>query len=429
MRHRRLRRQASRPGSTARRPHAPGVPRLRLSRHLDDRGRRDRLGARRRQSRPSARGRLGARRQRRVRWRRHRHPHRHHGDRPHALGHPRARQRGERPPALRHRRPRAHRGQRDRRELPVDARAPERHGRGLHQRDRRRGHRAPDRPPHGHRLAPGGRARRLQRARGPLRLRRDVSRRARDARRRAQGVPADRRTRRGRDVLRQRHPGLPQRDAPRAVHRERRDRRDHSRGHHVHPARRHRARARDRRDRLGPGDRREGRLRDLHAQGDPRAGRRTGRDDRRPHRARGRRRPRRRRRARRGDPARRRADHRRRLRHELPRGAHRPLRDRGVGAHPGGDGHRLGVPLSQPRGRAGRPRHRHHAVGRDGRHAGRHAHRPRARRDGAGADEHHGLAGHARRRRRALHARRPRGRRRGHQDLHLPGGGHDHARP
>ena len=303
----------------------------------------------------------------------------------------------------------------------VDARAPERHGRGLHQRDRRRGHRPPDRPPHGDRLPAGGRARRLQRARGPLRVRRDVGRRARDARRRAQGVPADRRPRRGRDLLRQRHPGLPQRDAPRAVHRERRDRRDHARGHHVHPARRHRARARDRRDRLGPGDRREGRLRDLHAQGDPRAGRRAGRDDRRPHRARRRRRPRRRRRARRGDPARRRADHRRRLRHELPRGPHRPLRDRGVGAHPGGDGHRLGVPLPQPRGRPGRPRHRHHPVGRDGRHAGRDAHRPRARRDGAGADQHHGLAGHARRRRRALHARRPRGRRGRDQDLHLPG--------
>ena len=129
------------------------------------------------------------------------------------------------------------------------------------------------------------------------------------------------------------------------------------------------------------------------------------------------------------DPARRRADHRRRLRHELPRGPHRPLRDRGVGAHPGGDGHRLGVPLPQPGGRPGRPRHRHHPVGRDGRHAGRDAHRPRARRHGARADQHHGLAGHARRRRRALHARRPRGRRGGDQDLHLPGRGHVPARP
>ena len=110
-------------------------------------------------------------------------------------------------------------------------------------------------------------------------------------------------------------------------------------------------------------------------------------------------------------------------------GPHRPLRDRGVGAHPGRDGHRLGVPLPQPGRRPGRPRHRHHPVGRDGRHAGRHAHRARARRDGARADQHHGLAGHARRRRRALHARRPRGRRGRDQDLHLPGGGHVPARP
>ena len=162
----------------------------------------------------------------------------------------------------------------------------------------------------------------------------------------------------------------------RPVHRERRDRRDHARGHDLRAARRHRARARDRRDRLGRGDRREGRLRDLHAQGDPRAGRRGGRDDRRPHRALRRRRPRRRGRPRRGAAARRQADHRRRLRHELPRRPHRALRDRGVGAHPGGDGHRLRVPLPQPGRRPRRPRHRHHAVGRDGRHAGGDAHRP-----------------------------------------------------
>ena len=42
--------------------------------------------------------------------------------------------------------------------------------------------------------------------------------------------------------------------------------------------------------------------------------------------------------------------------------------------------------------------------------------------------EHHGLAGHARRRRRALHARRPRGRRRRDQDVRLPGRGHVPAR-
>ena len=147
-------------------------------------------------------------------------------------------------------------------------------------------------------------------------------------------------------------------------------------GHDLRAPRRHRARARGRGDRLGRGDRREGRLRDLHAQGDPRAGRRGGRDDRRPHGPLRRRRPRRRGRPRRGPAARRQADHRRRLRHELPRRPHRALRDRGVGAHPGGDGHRLRVPLSQPGRRTRRPRDRHHAVGRDGRHAGGDAHRP-----------------------------------------------------
>ena len=90
----------------------------------------------------------------------------------------------------------------------------------------------------------------------------------------------------------------------------------------------------------------------------------------------------------------------------LPRGPDRPLRDRGVGARAGRDGHRVGVPLPQPGRRPGRPRHRHHAVGRDGRHAGGDAPRARARRDGARGHQHHGLAGHARRRRRALHARR-----------------------
>ena len=55
--------------------------------------------------------------------------------------------------------------------------------------------------------------------------------------------------------------------------------------------RRHARRARDRGDRLGRRGGREGRPRDVHAQGDPRAGGRGGRDDRRPHRAPRRRRP------------------------------------------------------------------------------------------------------------------------------------------
>ncbi len=53
----------------------------------------------------------------------------------------------------------------------------------------------------------------------------------------------------------------------------------------------------------------------------------------------------------------------------------------------------------------------------------------RARRDRARADQHHGLAGHARRRRRALHARRARGLRGRHEDLHLPGRRDVPARP
>ena len=53
-------------------------------------------------------------------------------------------------------------------------------------------------------------------------------------------------------------------------------------------------------------------------------------------------------------PARRRPDRDRRLRHLLPRRSDRPLRDRGVGAGAGRNGHRLRVPLPQPGRRAGR---------------------------------------------------------------------------
>ena len=120
--------------------------------------------------------------------------------------------------------------------------------------------------------------------------------------------------------------------------------------------------------------------------------------------------------------------HHRRLRHLLPRGPDRPLRDRGVGARPGRDGHRVRVPLPQPGGRPRRPRDRHHAVGRDAGHAGRDAARARARRDRARGHEHHGLAGHARRRRRRLHARRPGDRRRRDQDVRRPGRRHVPAR-
>ena len=273
VRHRRLRRQASRPGPAARRPHAPRVPRLRLGRHLDDRGRRDRLGARGGQPRPPARGRLGARATRTAAA----------SPPPPARPRPASATRAGPPTGASTRRTPT------RTSTPPTASTSSSTGSSrttwsLRERLSDMGavftsetdaeviaHL--DRPP------PGDRRSLLEAVRaayaeleGHYAFVAMAARRARDARRRAQGVPADRRPRRGRDVPRPRHPRLPARDAPRPVHRERRDRRDHARGHDVHAARRHRARARGRRDRLGRGDRREGRLRDLHAQGDPRAG-------------------------------------------------------------------------------------------------------------------------------------------------------------
>ena len=243
----------------------------------------------------------------------------------------------------------------------------------------------------------------------------------------AQGVPADRRPRRGRAVPRLRRSGLPRPHARRAVHRERRDRRAARRRRAVPHARRHAAGTRDHARRLGRGDRREGRLRDVHAQGDPRAGRRGRRDRRRPHRARHRRRPRRGR-ARRVAAAERRPDPHPRRRHVISRRADRALRDRGVGAHSGRHGHRVGVALPQPDRLRARARHRHHAVRGDRRHARRHAPRAGARREGARLHERRRLAGHARRRRRALHARRPRGVGRRDEDVRLPGRGDVPAR-
>ena len=130
-----------------------------------------------------------------------------------------------------------------------------------------------------------------------------------------------------------------------------------------------------------------------------------------------------RRRARRRLPARHRPDRDRRLRHLVPRGPGRPLRDRAMGARPGGDGHRLRVPLPRPGPAGERPGHRHHPVGRDRRHARRDAPRPRGRRQGPCRHQHHGQPGDPRRGRRAVHARRPGDRRRRHQDLRQPGRG------
>ena len=129
------------------------------------------------------------------------------------------------------------------------------------------------------------------------------------------------------------------------------------------------ARGRGDRGRLGRRERREGRLRDVHAQGDLRAAGVGARDDRRP-------RPPRRARARepRADrdgapePA---PDRRRRLRHRLPRGRRRPLRARGMGAGPGRARHRERVDLPQPGAVEGHARDRDLAVRRDARHGQR----------------------------------------------------------
>ena len=173
---------------------------------------------------------------------------------------------------------------------------------------------------------------------------------------------------------------------------------------------------------LGRGRRREGRIRDLHAQGDPRAARRPVGHDRRPPAPRrrggtGRSRP-----GRRGPGARGAHPHRG-LRHLVPRRPGRPVPDRGLGPHPGPRRGRLRIPLPHlPRG-PGRPGDRHHAERRDRRHPRGDARGPRARRPRRGADQHHGIAGHPRRRRRALHARRARDRRGRHQDAHRAGDG------
>ena len=88
--------------------------------------------------------------------------------RPHPLGHARARDRGERPPALRPREPRPRRGQRDRRELHGAQAGAPRRGAGVHLGDRRRGHRPPDRR-RSRRVRPGrGHAPHLQPPARPL---------------------------------------------------------------------------------------------------------------------------------------------------------------------------------------------------------------------------------------------------------------------
>ena len=72
-----------------------------------------------------------------------------------------------------------------------------------------------------------------------------------------------------------------------------------------------------------------------------------------------------------------------------------PLRDRGVGAHPGRARHRERVALPQPRALEGHARHRHHPIRRDRGHAGGDAAGTRVARAHARHHEHDGHADHA----------------------------------
>ena len=129
---------------------------------------------------------------------------------------------------------------------------------------------APDRGAHRRRADRGG-PRRRRLAPGALRLLRDLRRRARHRGRDPQRVPAGRRRRRGRDVLRLRDPRVP--GAHEQGRRARGRRRRHAPRRRRGVLRRRRSARCSRRDGRPVGRRRrgEGRLRDLHAQGDPRA--------------------------------------------------------------------------------------------------------------------------------------------------------------
>ena len=221
-------------------------------------------------------------------------------------------------------------------------------GARLHQRDRRRGDRPPRRQARQRREPRRRRPRRLRRDGGPLRLRRDVARRARRAGRRAPRLPADRRARRRRDLPRLGDPGLPRAHPPGPVHRERRDRRRDARRGAVPDART--ATSSSARSRRSTGTRRPPRRAATRRSCSRRS---TSSPTRWPRRS----------------PTARCATTAstsqeeeldesilndverivdRRLRHQLPRGSDRPLRDRGMGAGARRRRRRLRVPLPQP---------------------------------------------------------------------------------
>ena len=270
VRNHRIRRAKGVQAAAAARPRAARIPRLRLSRDRAPRSRRARVRPRDRQP-PELEGGGGTERLE-VQSR----------PRPHALGDARRRHRGERAPADRLRRHQdVDRPERDRRELPRAAGGPDRRGAHVHLRDRRGDRLAPDRAPLRRRSHRGGPAH-VRRARGPLHLRRHPPRPPGRPRRGPAPDAARGRDRQRRDVPRLERGRVPEGDAPGAVPRRRRHRHDHARRLGLHPRRRLCGRARSGRARLGRRGRREGRLRDVHAQGDLRAVRGRRRDDRRP---------------------------------------------------------------------------------------------------------------------------------------------------
>ncbi len=270
------------------------------------------------------------------------------------------------------------------------------------------------------------RARHRPRAAGRVRARRGVRGRPR-SHRRGQGLVAARgRHRRRRDAAGVGHPRAARPDHDRDPGRGRSGRRGPARRRRVHRPRREPAASRAHRGRLGRRARAEGRLRGLHAEGDPRA---AGRDPRHAGRSRrGRppddgRAPDRRRRVARG-----RQGLRRRVRHGVPLRPRGEVRDRALDAAAGGDRDRERVPLSRPRPGRRHADARGQPIGRDDRHA-----RGRASRAPPGfasdrGDEHRRVVARAGGRRRVVHARRAGDRRGGHEDVRdtdgvaVPGG-------
>ncbi len=343
-----------------------------------------------------------------------------HRHRAHPLGHPRRPDRPERPPAPGRRRPVGSDPQRHHRELRLAQGRPARRRRGVRLRDRHRG----GGPPAGGHLRRGRRPHRgdapgLQPARGRLHAARRARRPARHRRRRPPQLAAGGGHRRGRELPRLRRRGL-HLAHPRGA----RARPGPDRHHHPRRGRRHRLRRQAGAGqgvprRLGRRRRREGRLPELHGQGDPRPAARGGRHPPRPHR---RARPAGARRApdRRGRPACRRPRGRAGLRHLGVRGARGQVRDRALGPRPGGGRAVARVPLPRPdreRAHAGRG---DLAVRRDDGHPDGGAVRPRAGRPGRRGLQHPRLVHPAREPGRALHPRRAGDRGRVHQGVPGP---------